>query len=75
MVKSTVADIRNSTNTRDAGTITAACFLNEAVGEETPWAHVDIAGTAWVPKKGGYVPGPTGVGVHLMVDLMGTFAE
>lgn len=75
MVKSTVADIRNSTNTRDAGTITAACFLNEAVSEETPWAHVDIAGTAWMGKKAGYVPGPTGVGVHLMVDLLETFAD
>jgi leucyl aminopeptidase len=75
MVKSTVADIRNSTNTRDAGTITAACFLNEAVSEETPWAHLDIAGTAWVPKKAGYLPGPTGVGVHLMAELLLTFAE
>ncbi|MFA7330711.1 MAG: leucyl aminopeptidase [Candidatus Delongbacteria bacterium] len=75
MVKSTVADIRNSTNTREAGTITAACFLNEAVSEETPWAHLDIAGTAWVPKKAGYAPGPTGVGVHLLVDLLETFAH
>jgi len=74
MVKSTVADIRNSTNTRDAGTITAACFLNEAVSAETPWAHLDIAGTAWVAKKAGYMAGPTGVGVHLLAELLDTFA-
>ena len=73
MVKSTIADIRNSTNTREAGTITAACFLNEAVGEETPWAHLDIAGTAWVAKKAGYPAGPTGVGVHLLAELLTTF--
>lgn len=75
MVKSTVADIRNSTNTPEAGTITAACFLNEAVGEETPWAHLDIAGTAWVAKKAGYPAGPTGVGVHLLAELLQTFAD
>ncbi|MDP2360938.1 MAG: leucyl aminopeptidase [bacterium] len=74
MVKSPVADIRNSTNTREAGTITAACFLNEAVSEETPWAHIDIAGTAWVAKKAGYPAGPTGVGVHLLAELLDTFA-
>ena len=74
MVKSTVADIRNSTNSRDAGTITAACFLNEAVSADTPWAHLDIAATAWVAKKAGYVPGPTGVGVHLLAELLQTFA-
>lgn len=76
MVKSPIADIRNSTNTREAGTITAGCFLNEAVSEDTPWAHVDIAGTAWGGKKPGYAPGgPTGVGVHLMVELLEQFAN
>ena len=74
MVKSGIADIRNSTNTREAGTITAGCFLNEAVTADTPWAHVDIAGTAWVPKKPGYRPGPTGVGVHLLAELISDFA-
>ena len=74
MIKSRIADIRNSTNDRQAGTITAGAFLNEAVSEDTPWAHVDIAGTAWVPKKAGYIPGATGVGVHLVYDLLENFA-
>ncbi len=73
MIKSPIADIRNSTNTREAGTITAGCFLNEAVTADTPWAHVDIAGTAWMNGKPGYVNGPTGVGVHLLAELIDTF--
>jgi leucyl aminopeptidase len=72
MIESPIADIRNSTNTRDAGTITAGAFLDAAV-QDTPWAHVDIAGTAWMPKKAGYISGPSGVGVHLLVDLLETF--
>jgi leucyl aminopeptidase len=76
MVKSGIADIRNSTNLREAGTITAGAFLNEAVGEGTPWAHLDIAGTAWMPKKPGLAPnGPSGVGVHLLVELIEQFAD
>ena len=35
---------------RDAGTITAACFLSRFV-KDTPWAHLDIAGTAWTSGK------------------------
>ena len=45
-MKGTVADLSNLASKRKAGTITAASFLEEFVGE-TPWAHVDIAGTAW----------------------------
>ena len=44
-IKSEIADIKN-VGGRKAGTITAAYFLREFV-EETPWAHLDIAGTAW----------------------------
>jgi leucyl aminopeptidase len=55
---STVADLRN-VGGRAAGTITAATFLKEFVGE-VPWAHLDIAGTAYgegklaYRRKGGY---------------------
>ena len=45
-IDSKVADIKNSGSDRSAGTITAACYLQEFVGD-TPWAHLDIAGTAW----------------------------
>jgi leucyl aminopeptidase len=73
MVKSPIADIRNSTNTREAGTITAGAFLNEAVSSDTPWAHVDIAGTAWHNKKPGMIAGATGVGVHMIYELIDIF--
>jgi leucyl aminopeptidase len=68
-LKSDVADFKN-VGGRDAGTITAALFLKEFVGD-TPWIHMDIAGTAWVKKEHPYIPkGATGVGVRLVVDLL-----
>ncbi|MGQ0605349.1 MAG: leucyl aminopeptidase [Candidatus Nitrosotenuis sp.] len=73
MVKSDYADIRNTGPGRVAGTITAAAFLANAVGN-TPWAHFDIAGTAWVQagsKEKSYNPkGATGFGVRLILDYL-----
>jgi len=46
LTKGTVADLTNASSKRKASTIYAASFLEEFVGE-TPWAHLDIAGTAW----------------------------
>jgi leucyl aminopeptidase len=38
---------------------------------DTPWAHVDIAGTAWWDKTRPYIPGgPSGVGVRLSLELL-----
>ena len=54
-IKSDFADMKNIGNGRLAGTITAASFLKEFVGD-TPWVHFDIAGTAWGPKKPAYQP-------------------
>jgi len=66
-IKSDVADIKN-TGGRPAATITAAMFLREFVGS-VPWAHLDIAGTAWAEKAKAYQPaGPTGVGVRLFTE-------
>jgi len=68
-IKSDIADMKN-TGGRPAGAITAACLLSKFVGG-VPWAHLDIAGTAWAEKDKGYVPkGATGVGVRLMVELL-----
>jgi leucyl aminopeptidase len=50
MINSPVADIMNSTPGRAAGSITAACFLSRFT-ETFRWAHIDIAGTAWVSGK------------------------
>lgn len=69
MIKSDIADIKN-VGGRPAGTITAGYFLKEFVGD-TPWVHIDIAGTAWAKKNKPYIPkGATGVGVRLLVELL-----
>lgn len=73
MIKSKVADIRNLVPGKAAGTIAAAAFLKSAV-KETPWLHLDIAGTAWMQppsKKRAYNgPGATGFGVRLLLDYL-----
>jgi len=66
--KSLIADIKNS-GEKYGGAITAALFLSEFAGD-TPWAHLDIAGTASSNKESGYtVKGATGVGVRTLVEL------
>jgi len=76
MVKSDIADIRNTGGSRLGGAITAAAFLAHFVGEY-PWVHMDIAGTAWTDAKPkSYTPkGATGVGVRLLVHALRTWAE
>ena len=60
---SRIADIVNSCG-RDAGAITAAQFLQRFVKPETPWIHLDIAGTALVKTATDLAPkGATGCGV------------
>jgi len=68
-IKSDIADIRNIGG-REAGTITAACFLSRFVGD-IPWAHLDIAGTAWNMKGTDIsAKGATGAGVRLLLDYL-----
>lgn len=72
-LKSEVADLKN-VGGRPAGTITGACFLQEFIGE-TPWAHLDIAGTAWDYTEKSYIPkGPSAVGVRTLIELVLTWA-
>jgi leucyl aminopeptidase len=68
LMKGTVADLSNLASKRKAGTITAASFLEEFVGE-TPWAHVDIAGTAWDVGREYTGNDASGFGVRLLVEL------
>ncbi|MDD2465022.1 MAG: leucyl aminopeptidase [Desulfobulbus sp.] len=69
-IDSRVADIKNAGSDRSAGTITAACYLQEFVGD-TPWAHLDIAGTAWDFTEKSYIPkGPSGTGVRTLVACL-----
>lgn len=67
-IKSEVADIKN-TGGRNAGSITAAFFLKEFV-EDTPWAHLDIAGVDVVERdKGTLVKGASGIPVRTLARL------
>jgi leucyl aminopeptidase len=71
-IKSTIADIQN-VGGRGAGASTAAWFLREFVGE-TPWVHLDIAGTGWLDDAKPWMgKGGTGIGVRTLVDLAMNF--
>jgi len=67
-LKSDIADMTN-TGGRPAGSITAAMFLKEFTGG-LPWAHLDIAGTAWADEAKPFLPkGPSGVAVRTLAEL------
>jgi leucyl aminopeptidase len=67
-IRSDIADVLN-TGGRWGGAITAAMFLKEFSGGR-PWAHLDIAGTAWADEPKPFQPkGPTGVGVRTLIEL------
>jgi leucyl aminopeptidase len=69
LLRSDIADMKNIGG-REAGTITAACFLQRFVGD-TPWVHLDIAGTAWTEKERPYRPkGPTGTPIRAILDAL-----
>ncbi|HXW08045.1 MAG TPA: leucyl aminopeptidase [Vicinamibacterales bacterium] len=73
-LRSEVADMTN-TGGRPAGACTAAMFLKEFAGG-LPWAHLDIAGTAWADEnKPWQTKGPTGVAVRTLAELAFTSAE
>jgi leucyl aminopeptidase len=68
LTKGTVTDLVNASEKRKAGTIYAASFLEEFVNGK-PWAHLDIAGTAWDMGREYVGKGATGFGVRLLVAL------
>jgi len=76
-LKSSIADMQNIAGPGfGAGSITAAQFLQRFVQEKTPWAHLDIAGTAWSKKDKATVPkGATGFGVRLLNRLVADYYE
>lgn len=70
MIDSQIADVRNTSAGRGAGSITAAQFLKRFVND-VPWAHLDIAGVAWSGKGNSSAPkGATGFGVRLLNQLV-----
>jgi leucyl aminopeptidase len=67
-LKSDIADVRN-VGGKPAGSITAAVFLQDFIGD-TPWVHLDIAGTCTSGKEHGYLTkGATGVPVATLINL------
>jgi leucyl aminopeptidase len=73
---SKVADLRSVGGDRWGGALVAAAFLREFVPENTPWAHLDIAGPSFGDKAYGYVsPGGTGVGVRTLIALARSLAS
>ena len=69
MIKTKFADIQNIGG-RDAGTITAAAFLAEFVGDYD-WAHLDIAGTAWESSPKGATGRPVAMLLRYLMDRVG----
>ncbi|HEX8192663.1 MAG TPA: leucyl aminopeptidase [Allosphingosinicella sp.] len=75
MMDSPIADMKNS-GAREAGSITAACFLGRFVEEGVKWAHLDIAGMVWADKPGHlYDKGATGYGVALLDRFVAKYHE
>jgi leucyl aminopeptidase len=71
-IKSDVADLKN-TGGKSGSLMSSAYFLSEFAGD-TPWVHLDIAGTAWQDKGRNYIPkGASGIGVRLILKLIKEF--
>jgi leucyl aminopeptidase len=70
-LKSDLADIKNSSTKKYAGSVTAAIFLQEFIQKGTPWIHLDIAATAYLDEPAHYHLTPaTGIGVRLIIALL-----
>jgi len=71
-IYSSIADIMN-TGGRWGGAITAAMFLKE-FAEDTPWIHLDIAGTAWMEDQKAWIAkGPSGIAVRSLIEFVRSF--
>ncbi len=75
LIDSPIADMKN-VGPREAGSITAAQFLQRFVDEGVAWAHLDIAGMVWAAKPGpGWDKGATGYGVRLLDRFVADVCE
>jgi leucyl aminopeptidase len=69
MIKSNIADIRNTGSGKGGGAITGAWFIKE-FAEDTPWIHLDIASTCWADDGRPWLAkGPTGIAIRSIVDF------
>lgn len=75
-IESPIADMQNVGAGRSAGSVSAAKFLERFIQEGTPWAHLDIAGTAWVDKDQPLnAKGATAFGVRLLNEWVALYHE
>jgi leucyl aminopeptidase len=74
LIKGTYGDLDNAPEGRKAGTIVGGAFLSNFVGE-TPWAHLDIAGSAWDLGRAYVGKGASGYGVRLLVELARSYCS
>jgi leucyl aminopeptidase len=73
IIKSNIADVMNSGG-RWGGAVTAAMFLKE-FAEDTPWIHLDIAGTAWMEDQKPWIAkGPSGIAVRSLIEFVKSWA-
>jgi leucyl aminopeptidase len=69
MIKSDIADIRNTGSGKGGGASTGAWFIKE-FAEDTPWIHLDIASTCWIDEGRPWLAkGPTGIAIRSIVDF------
>jgi leucyl aminopeptidase len=74
MTRSSIADLMN-TGGRWGGASTAAAFLKE-FAEDTPWIHLDIAGTAWMEDQKAWIAkGPSGVALRSLIEFARSFGD
>ena len=74
LIKGTYADLDNAPEARKAGTIVGGVFLENFAGGR-PWAHLDIAGSAWDLGRPYVGKGASGYGVRLLVALARSFSS
>ena len=75
-MKSDFADLSNLSKSGTAGTATAAAFLSEFIPKNIPWAHIDIAGTAWKNCKTNYQDaGATLFSVRLILEWLKNYSK
>jgi leucyl aminopeptidase len=74
LIKGRYADLDNAPEERKAGTIVAGTFLSNFV-DEVPWAHLDIAGSAWDLGRAYSPKGAAGYGVRLLVELARSYCQ
>jgi leucyl aminopeptidase len=74
LIKGTYGDLDNAPEARKAGTIVGGTFLSNFVGD-TPWAHLDIAGSAWDLGRAYVGKGASGYGVRLLVELARSYRD